>query len=103
MSRRATPFDLWRAGMQGWMLMAEAQAVIAMRMWGMAGLWNVTPSENSRMVSEKATALPQSALAASQAAMAGKRPDEVMTAAIRPLRRKTGANARRLTKRGPKR
>ncbi|MBM1813884.1 antifreeze protein [Sulfitobacter pseudonitzschiae] len=83
------------------MLMMETASVMTMRMMGMAGLWSVTKSENERMVSEKSSAFLDSAAAASVATMTGKRPDEVMNAALRPLRRKTRANARRLGKRGP--
>ncbi|MDW4497332.1 antifreeze protein [Sulfitobacter sp. D35] len=101
-SRAPSPFDLVQSGLQVGFLAAEAQAVIAMRLWGFAGFWNVTPFERQRMVSEKAGAMTQSALNAAFAAMRGKRPDEVLDVAIRPLRQKTRSNSRRLAKRGPK-
>jgi hypothetical protein len=88
--------------MQTGMMMAEAQAVIAMRLMGMAGGWNVTSGENSRMVSEKAAAFTDAAMKMGFATMQGQRPDQVMLAALQPVRRKTRGNARRLSKRGPR-
>ncbi len=98
----ASPFDLWGASLQMGYLLAEAQSVIAMRLWGMAGVWNVTASERTRMVDEKPAALTQAAMNAAFAAMRGERPDQIVTSAIRPLRAKTRSNARRLAKRGLK-
>lgn len=97
-----TPADLMRLQVEWLQLMAETQAVIAMRLLGMAGMWSVTSSEDTRMVDEKAPAMAKSMMAASVAAMTGKRPDQIAQAAIRPLRAKTRANSRRLAKRGPK-
>ena len=102
MARYPTPLDMWSQAAQLGMVMAEAQAVIAMRMLGSMGLWSVTPAENSRMVSEKVSAMGQSMQAATQAMLSGARPDQITAAAIKPIRRKTRANARRLGKRGPK-
>ena len=99
--RSATPADMMGAWMNMSMLMVETASVMTMRMMGMAGLWSVTKSENDRMVSEKSSAFLDSAAAASMATISGKRPDEVINAAVKPLRRKTRANARRLGKRGP--
>ncbi|MBY5989456.1 antifreeze protein [Roseovarius atlanticus] len=100
MVRVLTPVDLWSNAFQAAMIVAEAQAVIAMRMWGLAGIWSVTPSENSRMVSEKAFALTRAATDAGTAALRGRRADQVVAAAMKPIRQKTRANARRLAKRG---
>ncbi|MCR8827058.1 hypothetical protein [Pseudosulfitobacter koreensis] len=100
-ARYATPVELYVSWMNASMLMVETASVMTMRMMGMAGTWSVTKSENDRMMSEKPTAFLDSAVAGSMAVMSGKRPDEVMNAALRPLRRKTRANARRLGKRGP--
>ncbi|WP_420556399.1 antifreeze protein [Roseovarius sp.] len=100
MARVLTPVDLWSNAFQAAMIVAEAQAVIAMRMWGIAGVWSVTPSENSRMVSEKAFALTRAATDAGTAALRGRRADQVVAAAMKPIRQKTRANARRLAKRG---
>lgn len=88
--------------MQTGLLFAEANAVIWMRVWGMAGVWSVTPSENKRMVSEKIEASQKAMLAASKVAMRGGTPDAVTAAAIKPYRQKTRANSKRLAKRGLK-
>lgn len=96
MSRHASIVDLWQGGVQLATLMVEAQMVVTYRTWGMLGLWAVAPGENQRMVAEKGPAFVEASLAASRAAMSGRRPDEVAAAWIRPLRRKTRANARRL-------
>ncbi|WP_417206091.1 antifreeze protein [Antarctobacter sp.] len=79
---------------------AEAQAVITMRLLGMAGLWSVTPDETTRMVREKLEHFPRAFHAASRAAIEGGDP---LAAAIGPLHRQTRANAKRLARRGPKR
>ncbi len=98
-----TPVDLVRLSATWWHLMAETQSIVTMRMLGMAGLWSVADSEDSRMVNEKAPAFASSLIAASTAAMRGQRPDQIATAAIKPLRAKTRANAKRLARRGPSR
>lgn len=100
--KRAWPFDpfaLMRLQSQTMMMGMEASAVIWMRMMGMAGAWNVTGGENALMLREKQVAFVKSAQDASLAAMGGR---DVAAAALRPLRRKTRANVRRLGKRGPK-
>ncbi|EKE45279.1 Antifreeze protein, type I [Oceaniovalibus guishaninsula JLT2003] len=95
-----TPLDLMRLGIATTTMMAQAQAVIAMRLCGMAGLWPVSASENTRMVSEKVAAMQSAASAANRAFLSGKRPDQIATAALRPIARKTRANATRLGKGG---
>ncbi len=102
MAKAPTPADLIAVSTTWWTLMAETQHIVAMRMMGMAGLWSVTPSENDRMVSEKGPAFAASAAAGTAAMIAGKRPDQIAAAAMKPLRAKTRANAARLGKRGPK-
>lgn len=102
MARAASPFDLWTNTVQLSMIAAEAQWVIALRLMGMAGLWSVTPRENKLMVSEKFQAMTKSMTDASRAAVSGKSGDQILTAALKPIRTKTRANASRLTKRGPK-
>ncbi|MBJ3763780.1 antifreeze protein [Maribius pontilimi] len=100
MARVPTIMDYWANGLQVAMVMAEAQGVIAMRLMGMAGIWSVTKTENRRMVSEKAHAMTKAVGDASVKMLQGAAPDAVAAAAIRPIRRATRANARRLTKRG---
>jgi hypothetical protein len=73
-----------------------------MRMMGMAGVWSVTPAEDARMMSEKVQALTRAASDSTRVAMAGGSLDKIAAAAIKPIRQKTRANARRLGKRGLK-
>ncbi len=80
-------------------MLADANMVIGMRMLGMAGGWPVAPSENARMVHEKWPAFVDAGGAAISAAMKGKRPDQIADAALKPIGRKTRANAKRLAKR----
>lgn len=96
------PVDLVRTGSQVGLLMVESQAVVALRLLGLTGFWAVTPSETSVMISEKGPTLAKAASAATRAMASGKRPDQVLDAAVRPLRSRTRANVRRLSKRGPK-
>ena len=102
MARKKNSSALWRNAMQIGMVMSEAQAVIAMRMMGMAGLWSVTPSENDRMVSEKVQALTRAMTDSARVAQRGGSTDQITAAAIKPIRNKTRANAKRLGKRGIK-
>ncbi|WP_151718909.1 antifreeze protein [Gemmobacter serpentinus] len=97
-----TPFQAARLSTQTGVMIAEAQMVIAMRLWGMAGLWNVTPGETLRMVQEKTEAVMQSAALASTAMLRGRDGGAVALAALQPVRRRTRANLRRLQARGPK-
>ncbi len=103
MPRPASPLDLWANTMQLAMIAAEAQWVIGLRLMGMAGLWAVAPSEIRRMVTEKMQAFNRSMTGATLAAMSGNKGDAVLAAALKPIRRTTRANARRLAGRGPKR
>jgi hypothetical protein len=96
-----TPLEMLRLSLQTGVMMAEAQMVIAMRVMGMAGMWRVTPGENSRMVNEKLHAGVQSAAAATRIAMSGGSISDVAHAALRPVRRATKSNVNRLAKRGP--
>jgi hypothetical protein len=95
------PVAAFRTGMALSLMMVEAQQVIALRLMGMAGVWAVAPGENSRMVSEKLPALAEAGQAAMLAAMTGGRPDQVAAAWVKPVGRRTRANARRLYLRGP--
>ena len=99
MSRKPNLFGL---SMRTGLMLGQANMVIAMRMMGMAGGWNVTPAENKRMVDEKTDAAMASGTAMMRAAMAGKGPVAVAEAGLAPVARKTRANAKRLAKRGPK-
>ncbi|THH36260.1 antifreeze protein [Aliishimia ponticola] len=81
--------------------MLDAQMVMTMRMMGMAGLWSVTPAEQSRMVSEKTEAFTDAAAASARAMARGGSPADIAAAALKPVRRKARSNAKRLAKRGP--
>lgn len=94
----ATPFQLWTLGLQTGVMMAEAQTVMLLRLWGMAGLWPVSPTETTRMVTEKWPAFMAAYGAAGAAAMKGHGPHRIASAALRPIARKTRANSRRLAR-----
>ncbi|MFV0245604.1 MAG: antifreeze protein [Qingshengfaniella sp.] len=94
--------EVMGTGMELAVLAVEAQSVIAMRMMGMTGLWTMPRSENERMLREKPPAFTHAVWAAWAAALGGQRPDQVMAAAVRPLRRQTRRNVRRLGRSGPR-
>jgi hypothetical protein len=101
MNHLITPNEMIRLSIQSGMMMAEANMVIAMRLWGMAGMWKVAPSENKRMLDEKSSAAMASGTAMVRAMAAGHGPAAVAMAGLKPVRAKTRANAARLAKRGP--
>lgn len=92
------PVKSWRTAFALWQVTAEAQMVISLRVLGMWGVLPASRRENHTMAAEKAPAFARAAIAAGRAAALGKSPDEVLQAAIRPIRRRTSANVRRLTK-----
>lgn len=96
-----TPMQMFSLSFKTGMILMEAQMVIGMRMLGMMGMWRVTPSETARMSSEKVAAVGQSAVAASQAALAGKPPAAIADLALKPIARRTRSNVKRLAARGP--
>ena len=91
--------DLLQMGWRNTVMLAEAQAVITMRLCGMMGFWPVSGGENNRMVTEKLTALQESQAAALRAMLRGGSLAQVSEAAMRPVRRRTRANAKRLSRR----
>ncbi|MCU0904581.1 MAG: antifreeze protein [Tabrizicola sp.] len=95
------PAEIIRLQFRFGLMLAEAQMVIGMRMMGLAGMWRVTPTENARMVSEKLAAAQESAFAATRAVLQGRSPAIVADHALKPIRRRTSANTRRLARRGP--
>ena len=96
-----SPMDMVRLSTQSGMMLVEANMVIVMRLWGMAGMWKVTSGENKRMLDEKSTAAMASGAAMARAMVAGHGPAAVAMAGLKPVRAKTRANAARLAKRGP--
>lgn len=96
------PFAFFLLTMRTGLMLIEAQQVIAMRLLGLAGLWRVSPGENARMLLEKLDAGTEAGLAATRALARGAPPVAVAGAALKPVARRTAANSRRLSKRGPK-
>lgn len=95
------PAEAMRLAMQTTAMLIEAQMVITMRLMGMAGGWRVAPSENTRMVSEKSTAMIAASVAAGRAIASGASPQGVALAALKPIRARIRSNVNRLAKRGP--
>ena len=81
-------------------MLLEAQTVIGLRMLGMMGVLPAARGENGRMVREKQRAFAEAGMAAGRAALTGAAPVAIWSAALAPVGRVTGANARRLTKGG---
>lgn len=96
----ALPLQSWQTSVQVATMLGEAQVVIAYRVLGQMGLWSTGPGETARMIREKPAAFVQAAAAAMAAAQAGKRPDQIVAAAVAPLGRRTRSNMRRLSRRG---
>lgn len=76
----------------------ESQMVIAMRMAGMMGIVEQSPTEPFRMVAEKQAAATEAFHGVVRAASRGQGYDRMMAAALRPYSRRTSANSRRLTR-----
>lgn len=79
-------------------LFLDTHAVMTLRLMGMAGALPHARGENERMVNEKGPALAKAYVAATKTAIAGGRPDQIMTAAMAPVSKKVRANRKRLTK-----
>ena len=74
---------------------ADAQFVIAARMFGLAtGV--AAKGENTRMVAEKQAAVAEGAMRAGLAAATGKSPRQIANAAMAPAKRTLAANKKRL-------
>ncbi len=91
-----SPFDLLNFNLRLTALIVDTQTVMALRIWGMSGALPQRPGENLRMVQEKGPAMLKAFAAGSTALMAGKRPDQVVDAALAPLSRKVRSNRKRL-------
>lgn len=76
----------------------ETQTVMALRMLGMSGVLPLQRDESLVMFAEKAPALVRAISAGNTALMLGKRPDQVLDAALKPLASKVRANRKRLMK-----
>jgi hypothetical protein len=95
------PLAPWLLSLEATRIGMEAQAVIALRVAGMAGLWDTSPEEMTRMVSEKPQAVAQAIQAAAHAVLSGHSADKVMHAGMREIGRHTANNVARLSKMGP--
>ena len=102
MFRFMTPKQAMRLATQSTLMLAEAQRVIAMRLAGMSGTWQVGADEDTRMVTEKQQAAIASGQAMIKAAARGGSAAAVALAGLKPIRTRTRANNSRLTKSGPK-
>ena len=92
------PFDILRATGEATRITAESQVVIGLRLMGLAGFWPMGPAEVGRMMSEKLVAGAQAARAALRTGLSGGTMPEIALAAMKPVGRRTRANARRLTR-----
>lgn len=101
-SMMQTHQDLMKSWTHMFAMLAEAQTVITLRMLGMAGFWSVPGSENQRMFAEKLPAMTEAMFAAGMAGWRGQSPALVAQATLRPIRKRTRQNSRRLTRRGPR-
>ena len=93
LAKLTIPWSLWSE--MAW-IATESQMIIGLRMMGMLGLTNQSPGEPFRMVAEKQAAATESFFAMTEAASSGASADRVMSAALRPYRKRTRANSRRL-------
>ncbi|WP_347311252.1 hypothetical protein [Defluviimonas sp. SAOS-178_SWC] len=101
MFRMKMPVDYWQSAVVFTAMMAEAQMVIAMRMMGGIGVWNLGPDEHMRMVAEKAGAASDAGHAVSRALWRGAGPGATTLAALKPIRKRTRSNVTRLHRKGP--
>ena len=79
-------------------MMAEANLIVALRLWGLAGAWPMAANERARMVTEKTAAAQDAVRAAARAAAGGSGAGAIAAAAAKPVARRTRANAARLSK-----
>ncbi|MCX7560379.1 antifreeze protein [Sulfitobacter sp. F26204] len=79
-------------------LMAETQTVMALRLLAMSGAIPAKRGENERMVEEKGVAMASAFAAGVTEMMKGRRPDQIMSAAMAPISRKVSSNRKRLMK-----
>lgn len=94
--RFPSPLDFWRPAIEAGQMLAEAQLVIGLRLAGLAGGWSLPAGEVPRMIGEKLEASTASARAVINSGLAGDSLPEMAMAGLKPLRRRTRANARRL-------
>ena len=83
-----TPLTLMTLNANLAKLMIDTQAVMTLRLLGMAGALPQTRGENARMVNEKGPAMAKAYQAATKAAFAGGTPDQIFSAAMVPVSKK---------------
>ena len=93
-----TTTDFLRTSWAMWRMTTEAQAVMAMRLAGLAGFWALPPGESRRMVDEKSHAFTDSWMAGGRAMAGGATAGATVGAAMAPFSRRVSANRRRLYK-----
>lgn len=76
----------------------EAQRVIALRVMRLAAGGARGKSEGRRMVAEKVAALAEAQIAAASAVMAGRKGPVVAAKVLRIVKKRVGANRRRLSR-----
>jgi hypothetical protein len=79
-------------------LMVDTQTVMALRIMGMSGAIPARHGENDRMIQEKGPAMAKAYAAATEAMLAGGRPDQIMSAAMEPVSKRVRSNRKRLMK-----
>lgn len=77
-------------------ILIESQTVIGLRLAGMAGFWPMGQAETQKMVDEKLQAGLDAGQAALWAGLSGASPSQIAMAALKPVRRETKSNAKRL-------
>lgn len=92
------PNDLFSLQLKMTTLMVETQTVMALRLMGMSGAIPAKHGENERMVDEKGPAMAKAFAAGTKAMMQGKRPDQIMSAAMGPVSKRVTSNRKRLMK-----
>ncbi len=92
------PSDLFSLHSKMTTLMVETQPVMTLRIMGMSGAIPAPHGENDRMMQEKGPAMAQAYAAATEAMLAGRRLDQIMTAAMDPVSDQVRSNRKRLTK-----
>lgn len=90
------PFSFFAMQAQFTTLAVETQIVMSLRLMAMAGAIPARPGENKRMISEKGPAMAKAMSAGTRAALAGKSPDQVLSATLTPLASKVHKNRKRL-------
>lgn len=95
------PADLFRLTLETSVMALQAQQVVAMRTLGLMGAWRTRDGETTRMMTEKLDALSEATLGMGKALAQAQSPLDVAEAALAPYAKRTSANHRTLSRRGP--